>query len=72
MLTYCYALVSHPCERTLDDLFGYVRAHPGCLLALKPEDARALDSAIETASSNDRREQLLESDELTLARRFPH
>jgi hypothetical protein len=38
MLTYVYALICDPCERTACDLFAYVEAHPGCLMALDPDD----------------------------------
>ena len=52
MLTYYYALISNPCERTVDALLAYARAHPGCLLTLEPADLRAMRRAIATAWSD--------------------
>ena len=49
MLTYRYALIIDPCDRTVDALLGYARAHPGCLLTLPPADLRAMHCAIGTA-----------------------
>ena len=49
MLTYYYALISHPCDRTVDALLDYARSHPGCLLTLPPADWRAMRRAIATA-----------------------
>ena len=49
MLTYYYALISDPCERTGQALLEYARAHPGCLLKLPPTDSRAMYRAIATA-----------------------
>jgi hypothetical protein len=49
MLTYYYALISDPCERTADALLEYARAHPGCLLKLPPADSSAIYRAIATA-----------------------
>jgi len=46
MLTYYYALISNPCERTANALFEYLRAHAGCLHTLEPEDRRAIRRAI--------------------------
>ena len=51
MLTYCYALISNPCERTVSDFLDYVRAHPGCLLTLEPEDTGDMQRAIESAAT---------------------
>jgi hypothetical protein len=48
MLTYYYALISDPCERTVDALLAYARAHPGCLLTLEPADLRAMRRAIDS------------------------
>lgn len=52
MLTYHYALMSDPCERTVKTLIDYLRAHPGCLHSLDPEDSRATQRAIAAASSD--------------------
>jgi hypothetical protein len=52
MLTYYYALISDPCERTVEALLEYARAHPGCLLKLPPTDSRAMYRAIATAWGN--------------------
>jgi hypothetical protein len=62
MLTYYYALISDPCERTVDALLDYARAHPGCLLMLPPADSCAMYRAIATALGH-----LLESEEFRLA-----
>ncbi len=48
MLTYYYALISDPCERTVNAFMEYVRVHPGCLLTLTPTDLRAVRRAIAT------------------------
>jgi hypothetical protein len=48
MLTYYYALISDPCERTVNAFVDYVRVHPGCLLTLTPTDSRAVRRAITT------------------------
>jgi hypothetical protein len=50
MLTYYYALISNPCERTANALFEYLRAHPGCLHTVEPEDWRAIRRAVAAAS----------------------
>ncbi len=50
MLAYQYALISNPCERTVRDLFDYVRTHPGRLHILAPEDSRAIQRAVGAAS----------------------
>jgi hypothetical protein len=50
MLTYYYALIRDPCERTARELFQYVEAHPGCLLVLDPDDSAALHRAIDITS----------------------
>ena len=63
MLTYYYALISDPCERTVDALLAYARAHPGCLLTLEPADLRAMRRAIATALSDDEHEYTAESEE---------
>ncbi len=62
MLTYYYALISDPCERTVDALLDYARAHPGCLLTLPPAESRARRCAIATAWGD-----APESEELRLA-----
>ena len=62
MLTYYYALISDPCDRTVDALLDYARAHPDCLLTLSPEDSRAMRRAIATAWGN-----ASESEEFMLA-----
>ena len=49
MLTYYYALISHPCARTVDELLDYAQAHPGCLLTLSPAFSCAMHRAIATA-----------------------
>jgi len=49
MLTYYYALISDPCDRTVDALLDYARAHPGCLLTLPPADSCAMYRAIAAA-----------------------
>ena len=51
MLTYHYALISDPCDRTVNAFLEFARAHPGCLLTLAPENSRALYRAIATAWS---------------------
>ena len=51
MLTYYYALISNPCERTADALLEYARAHPGCLLTTAPT-IRAMYRAIATTWGN--------------------
>ena len=51
MLTYHYALISDPCDRTVNAFLAFARAHPGCLLTLEPEDSRALRRAMATARS---------------------
>jgi hypothetical protein len=51
MLTYHYALISDPCDRTLNAFLEFTRAHPSCLLTLAPEDSRAMRRAIATAWS---------------------
>jgi hypothetical protein len=48
MLTYYYALISDPCDRTVNELVDYARTHPGCLLTLPPEDSRTMYRAIAT------------------------
>ena len=48
MLTYYYALISDPCERTVNAFMEYVRVHPGCLLMLTPTNSRAVRRAIAT------------------------
>ena len=63
MLTYYYALISDPCERTVDALLAYARAHPGCLLTLEPADLRAMHRAIAKAWSDDEHEYAAESEE---------
>jgi hypothetical protein len=63
MLTYYYALISDPCERTVDALLAYARAHPGCLLTLEPADLRAMRRAIATAWSDGEHEYAAESEE---------
>ena len=63
MLTYYYALISDPCERTVDALLAYARAHPGCLLTLEPADLRAVRRAIATAWSDHEHEYAAESEE---------
>ena len=65
MLTYYYTLISDPCERTVDALLDYARAHPGCLLTLAPADLRAMHRAIATAWSE--HEYVVESEEFRLA-----
>jgi hypothetical protein len=62
MLTYYYALISDPCERTVDALLAYARAHPGCLLTLEPADLRAMRRAIATAWSDNEHEFAAESE----------
>jgi hypothetical protein len=52
MLTYYIALISDPCERTVEALLEYARAHPGCLLKLPPTDSRAMYGAIASAWGN--------------------
>ena len=64
MLTYYYALISDPCERTVDALLAYARAHPRCLLTLEPADLYAMRRAIATAWSDDQHEYAAESEEL--------
>ena len=49
MLTYYYALISDPCNRTIDALLDYARTHPGCLTTLPPADLHAMYRAIATA-----------------------
>ena len=49
MMTYYCALISDPCARTVDELLGYARDHPGCLLTLPPAYSRAMQSAIAIA-----------------------
>ena len=51
MLTYHYALISNPCERTVDAFLEFARAHPSCLLTLAPADSRAMYRAIARAWS---------------------
>ncbi|HZZ59562.1 MAG TPA: hypothetical protein VFE63_00095 [Roseiarcus sp.] len=51
MLTYHYALISDPCERTVNAFLDYARAHPACLLTLTPTDSRDMQRAIATAWS---------------------
>ena len=65
MLTYYYALISDPCERTVDALLAYARAHPRCLLTLEPADLRAMRRAIATAWSNHEHEYAAEPEEFT-------
>ena len=65
MLTYYYALICDPCERTVDALLDYARAHPGCLLTMVPADVRAMHRAIATAWSE--HEYAAESEEFRLA-----
>ena len=67
MLTYYYALISDPCDRTVDALLDYARAHPGCLLTLPPADSRAMHRAIATAWGNQGHEYAPESEEFMLA-----
>lgn len=52
MLTYYYALISDPCDRTVNAFMDYVRVHPGCLLTLTPTDSRAVRRALATASKS--------------------
>ena len=66
MLTYHYALISNPCERTVKALFDYLRAHPGCLHTLDPEDWRAIQRAVATASSDYEHQYPAEGDEFML------
>ncbi len=66
MLTYHYALISNPCERTLRDLLDYVRACPGCLNILEPDDLRAIQRAIANASRTYDDEYAVEAEEFML------
>jgi len=74
MLTYSYALISNPCERTVAAMFDYVRAHPGRLLTLAPADSQAMERAIATTSCHYEHEYVAEAEEfmLTLAQRGLH
>ena len=67
MLTYYYALISDPCERTVDAFLDYARAHPGCLLTLAPSDSRAMHCAFATAWGGNGHEFAPESEEFMLA-----
>ena len=66
MLAYQYALISNPCERTVRDLFDYVRSHPGRLHILAPEDSRAIQRAVAAASPNSGDDYAAEADEVLL------
>ena len=66
MLTYHYALISDPCEHTVDSFLAYARAHPGCLLTLAPADLRAMHRAIAKAWSDDEHEYSAGSEEYML------
>ena len=66
MLTYYYALISDPCERTVDSFLAYAGAHPGCLLTLPPADFRAIRRAIAKARSDGEHEYSAESEEFML------
>ena len=66
MLTFYYALISDPCERTIDAFLDYARVHPGCLLTLAPGDSHAMRRAIATAWSDDKHEYAAESEEFML------
>ena len=46
MLTYCYTLISNPCDQSVSALLEYARSHPGCLCALAPADTVAVHRAI--------------------------
>ena len=50
MLSYHYALITNPCERTVRALLDYMQDHPGCLDTLDPEDSCAARLAISEAS----------------------
>jgi hypothetical protein len=64
MLTYIYALVCNPCERTACDLFAYVEAHPGCLMALDPDDFEAVHRVMDVSSLDGKRRRLMAVDGL--------
>ena len=66
MLACQYALISNPCERTVRDLFDYVRTHPGRLHILAPEDLRAIQRAVAIASSDYGAEYAAEGGEVLL------
>lgn len=66
MLTYHYALINNPCERTAKALFDYLRAHPGCLDTLDPEDWCAIKRAVGTAAFNYEREYAAGAEEFVL------
>ena len=66
MLAYQYALISNPCERTVRDLFDYVRTHPGRLHILAPEDSRAIQRAVAAASPDCGDDYAAEGDEVLL------
>jgi hypothetical protein len=63
MLTYHYALINDPCQRTVNAFLEYARAHPGCLLTLTPTDSRAMHTAIATAWSDHEQEFVGEEEE---------
>jgi hypothetical protein len=67
MLTYHYALISNPCERTITAFLEFVRSHPRYLLTLTPEDSRAARRAIARAGSAHERPFAWEDGDLTLA-----
>ena len=67
MLTYHYALINDPCDRTAKTFLEFARAHPGCLLTLAPEDSLALHKALAAALTGRERECLAEDDDFMSA-----
>jgi hypothetical protein len=64
MLTYHYALISNPCDRTVVAMFDYVHAHASGLSTLAPADLQAMARAIATTSCDYEREYPREAEEL--------
>ena len=66
MLTYHYALICDPCDRTVKAFLEFARSHPGCLLTLAPEDWLAMRRAIAAALGGHGREFIAEDEESCL------
>ena len=69
MLMYVYALICNPCERAVCDLFAYVEAHPGCLMALDPDDFETVHRVMDMSSADWERRYPVAVDELAADRR---